>query len=86
MIGSSTQIGLIPMNTKEKSFSETFDEALFKAEMIREMAIEDGWKSLDECLEQAPGALDILLRHADAALRALKRIREREKGASPSKI
>jgi hypothetical protein len=74
------------MNRKKRTFSKPFDDALIKMEMIGEMAIEDGWASLDECLEQAPKALAILTRHAEAALRVMKRIEERECTMRPSEM
>jgi hypothetical protein len=67
------------MKRKKTKFSKPFNEALIKMEMIREMAIEDGWADLEECLKEAPKSLDIFLRHADAALRALERIQGKEK-------
>jgi len=69
------------MKRKETKFSKPFNEALIKMEMIREMAIEDGWASLEECLKEAPKSLDIFLRHADAALRAFNRTQEKGKRA-----
>jgi hypothetical protein len=66
--------GVFPMNMQKAAFSEEFYDALLKADMIREMAIEDGWGTLEECMERAPEALDIFLRHAEAALRAVRRM------------
>ena len=72
------------MNRKKRTFSKPFDDALIKAEMVEEMAIEDGWTSLDECMAEAPSAIDVFMRHAEAAMRVMRRIEERESLVKPS--
>lgn len=72
------------MPRKRPAFSRPFNEALIKAEMINEMIAEDGWPSLEECLRRAPNALETFARHADAALRVIQRIDEREANLKPS--
>ncbi len=73
------------MSRKKRTFSKPFNEALIHAELIQEMMIEDGWSGLDETVLRAnKKALAIFTRHAEAALRVLKRIEEREANLKPS--
>ncbi len=41
--------------------------------IVTEMAVADGWDSLDECSEASPSMVETYLFLAEAALRAIKR-------------
>ena len=74
------------MNRAKSTFSKPFNEALIRAELIQEMLLADGWTQDEEIKELDPKIMGIFDRHADAALRVMRRIEERENDIRPSEV
>ncbi len=74
------------MNRKKPTFSRTFDDAAFATAIIGEIAQAEGWDSLDRCMEKDMNAFRSYQRHAEAAVRALRKLEWRDNNFKPSGI
>lgn len=61
---------------QEKQFSQRHNDSIAVMAMVCEMALVDGWQSLDECQAQSPDMVEHYMELANAALRAIKRINQ----------
>lgn len=71
--------------TREKpSFSKPFDDSLICSELVIEMMRVDGLDIEDHTILEHTRIRELLYRHANAALRVMRRIEEREANIRPS--
>ena len=76
-----------PMIRITSTFSKPFNDAMIRSELIQEMMVADGWsKDDEEWLFTQKKVWEIFYRHADAALRVIRRIEERENSIKPSEV